>query len=289
MAGVFSRSWELTKTSFGVIKKDKELIVYPTLSMIFSLIFILAMLFPTIIIKILDEMKVSPFGILEYTLIFLTYLGLAFIATFFNVCVVYTASMRFSGKNATLGGSTKFAFSKIHLILLWSLVSATVGLLLRGIERIGDRSRGAGRIIVYITRSLLGVLWSIVSIFVVPIMVYQNVGPFKAIKKSVQILKKTWGESLVKVFTLGTIEILFILTGLFLFIPLIVLIAPLGVYAILIAVGLMIFYLLGVILVFNVANQIFNTALYVYSETGKVVEGYDSKTMKGAFKQKKNH
>jgi hypothetical protein len=70
------------------------------------------------------------YGIVQYAIIFLTYLGLAFIATFFNVCVVYTVKIRFEGGNATFMESLKFALSKIGLIFYWSLISATVGLVL---------------------------------------------------------------------------------------------------------------------------------------------------------------
>ena len=77
---------------------------------------------------------------LQLFILFLTYLGLAFIATFFNVCVVYTTKKRFEGGNATFGESVEFAFSKIHLIFAWSLVAATVGLLLRILDNIADNA-----------------------------------------------------------------------------------------------------------------------------------------------------
>jgi len=37
---------------------------------------------------------------------------------------------------------------------------------------------------------------------------------------------------------------------------------------------------------YNVANTIFNTALFVYSDTGKIPEGYDRETIQNAFKPK---
>jgi len=282
--GVFSRSWALTKASFRAIGEDKELLIYPILAMIFSIIFIVAMLFPTIIVGFLRESKISPFSVLEYLLIFLVYLGLSFITVFFNVCVVYTAAMRFSGKNATLGSSFKFAFSRIHLIFLWSLVSATVGLLLNLIDRIAQKAGPVGKIILTIVRSILGLIWSIITLFVIPAMVYKNLGPFAAIKESVIVLKKTWGENLVRFLTMTIIEFLFFILGIILFIPLIFIAIPLGVYAIIIVIGIFLFYFLGLALIFSIANQIYNTALYVYATTGKVVGGFDKETMTGAFK-----
>lgn len=95
MANAFSRSWEVTKLSFGVIKKDKEILFFPILSGIFSLIFMIGILFPTVIAALwaygsgVDSQL--AWDTMYYLWLFLVYLGLAFIATFFNVCVVYTA------------------------------------------------------------------------------------------------------------------------------------------------------------------------------------------------------
>ena len=213
MSNAFSRSWEITKLSFNVIRKDKELLLFPLLAGIFSILFMVAMVFPTIIIWFLKGTAQQSFGIFEYAIIFVTHLGLAFIATFFNVCVVYTTKERFNGGNATFGESIKFALSKVHLIFAWSLVSATVGLILRLLDRMAERSGHVGRIILSMLTAVLGLAWSIVTIFVVPGMVYHDLGPIEAIKRSVQTLRKTWGESLIRYLGLGLIEFLFIAAG----------------------------------------------------------------------------
>lgn len=96
MANAFSRSWEITKLSFDVIKKDKEMVLFPLLGGIFSILFIVAMIFPTIITSVIRGDSNAPYTTFSYLLIFLTYLGLAFIATFFNVCVVFTTKTRFA-------------------------------------------------------------------------------------------------------------------------------------------------------------------------------------------------
>src|SRR5258708_38447565 len=128
----FSRSWHLTKLTFDVINKDRELLWFALLSFLFSAVFAIAMIFPTVIAALLEQgVSTDSMGFFEYLILFITYFGLAFIATFFNVCVVYTTKIRFEGGNATFGESLKFAFSKAGLIAQWSLLSASVGLLLR--------------------------------------------------------------------------------------------------------------------------------------------------------------
>ena len=285
--GVFERSWNITKLSFDVINKDRELLLFPVLAGIFSLLFIVAILVPTIVVSLLKGAGAQAFGGLEYLLLFVTYLVLAFVATFFNVCVVYTAKKRFEGGNATFGESISFALSRVHLILMWSLLAATVGIILRAIDRSAEKAGGGARVVLKIMTSLLGMMWSIITIFVVPAMVYNNLGPVDAIKKSVQVLRKTWGESLVRHFGLGLVQFIFIIIGIVIAIPLFILLAMLGPAGVVAGIGIFVVYFLGVFLVFGLANTVFNTALYAYADTGKIPSGYSEDIMKGAFEERK--
>lgn len=123
-----------------------------------------------------DDFSSDSFQLFQYIIIFLTYFGLAFIATFFNVCVVYTAKVRFEGGNATFGQSIRFALSKLNLIFQWSLLSATVGLVLRILQSLASNFGKAGQVVANILIGLVGMAWSIVSIFVVPVLVYEGLG-----------------------------------------------------------------------------------------------------------------
>jgi len=49
-----------------------------------------------------------------------------------------------------------------------------------------------------------------------------------------------------------------------------------------------IIYFVGLILLFGVANSVYNTALYVYAETGKVPGEYNEEQIKNAFKPRKS-
>ncbi len=182
--GVFQRSWEITKLSFGTIRKDKELLLFPLLAGIFSSIFAVAMIWPSIIVEFMDQPDSFTMEVMEYLLVFFVYLGLALISTFFNVCVVYTAKTRFEGGNPTVGGTIRFAFSKFHLIIYWALMSATVGLILYAIENLARNLKGVGQGILRFIRGALALAWNIITIFVIPAMVFYGLSPTKAIKKS---------------------------------------------------------------------------------------------------------
>jgi len=286
MANIFSRSWEITKNSFGVILKDKELLLFPILSGFFSLLFVLSMLFPTIIGNLITGV-VPELGVIDYVLLFVSYLGLSFIATFFNCCVVYTTKKRFENKNSKFFETLGFAFSKIHLIFFWSLLSATVGVILNVLENLAEKSKGLGRFVLQALVKTLGMAWSIVTLFVIPSLVYKNLSPFSAIKDSIKVLKKTWGESLVKYLGLGLIKGLLIALGIVLLIILIFVVIPLGAVAVISVVAIFVVYLILLGLIFGIADSIFDTALYYYALTGKVPSSYTSEQMKEAFHKKK--
>ena len=284
----FSRSWMITKLTFSVINKDRELIWFALLSFIFSTLFAVAMIFPSIIPSLMDNgISQDSLQIYQYAIIFATYFGLAFIATFFNVCVVYTTKIRFEGGNATFGESIAFAFTKVGLIIKWSLLSASVGLLLRILQNLASSLGKIGQIVANILISILGMAWSIMTIFVVPVLVYEGLGPIDALKKSTQVIKKTWGESLIKTIGLGLIQLLIFLLIILVSGGLTYLLASaFELIGFLTGVGIGLLLLLLTGLVFAVASTIFNTALYVYANNNMVAPGFREDVVKGAFRQK---
>ncbi|HOO09197.1 MAG TPA: DUF6159 family protein [Cyclobacteriaceae bacterium] len=285
----FTRSWKITQLTFKVINQDRELIGFALLSFVFSTLFAVAMVVPSVVPTLMEDgASQSSLQVYQYVIIFLTYFGLAFIATFFNVCVVYTTKVRFEGGNATFGESIRFAFAKLGLIFQWSLLSATVGLVLKIIDNMASRLGKGGQIIVGILVAILGMTWSIVSIFVVPVLVYEGLGPVPAIKRSTQVLKKTWGESLIRHFGLGLVQFfVFVLAIAFCFGLTYVLANAFDVMGLIIGIGVWVLFMLLVGLVFSVANTIFNTALYVYASRSMVPTGFDEETVKDAFAQKR--
>jgi hypothetical protein len=284
----FSRSWNITKLTFGVINKDRELLSFALLSFIFSAMYTVAMIVPFVLPTIMQEdFTTESMQVFEYAIVFLTYFGLAFIATFFNVCVVYTTKIRFEGGNATFMESLKFGFSRFMLILKWSLVAASVGLLLRILTDAARRLGKVGQIVAQILIGLMGMAWSIVTIFVVPVLVYENLGPIDALKKSTLIIKKTWGESLIKSIGLGLVQFFVFVLIIALCVGLTYVLANVFEFTgLLIGMGIGALLLLLAGLIFTVASTIFNTALYVYANNNLVAEGFSEEVVKGAFRQK---
>ncbi|MEK6916753.1 MAG: DUF6159 family protein [Nanoarchaeota archaeon] len=291
MFETFSRSWEITKQTFKVINADKEIMFYPILSSVLSIIFFIIMVFPFLATGLVSNIiSNDAAAFLFWITLFIFYLGVSFLATFFNVATVYCAKKRFDGGNPTFTEGLKEAFKRIPLIFLWSLVSATVGILINSLESSARKSKGIIRFLISGIASLIGMAWSIVTIFVIPAIVIENVGPLEAIKRSVQTLKKTWGESLIKHFGLGAAQGMLTFAGfLLLLLPAIVSIVFFQSFLMFgILIVLFVIYIVVLSLVFSTANTVFNTALFVYAKTGKIPGFYSKDTMSNAFiKEKK--
>jgi Family of unknown function (DUF6159) len=281
MFETLGRGWEITKLSFTVVRKDSEMLLFPLLGAVFSGIYSFILLWPSLLSRFMASDESSfMWRTTETALCFASYFGVAFIATFFNTCTVYTAKTRFAGGDATFKDSITFALKKIHLIFAWSLLAASVGVLLRALDQFAERMGGLGGMLLNIMQSILGMMWSVLTIFVVPVMVYEGLGPFLAIRRSGEVLKKTWGESLVRHFSFGIIQFFVAVPGIALIL--------FGMFRadtlwFLIPVGLL--WLIVTALLFSVVAVVFNTALYEYASTGRIPQGFEGPTLKAAFVQ----
>ena len=288
MFQTLKRSWSLTKATFRVIGHDKEILLYPVFSGLFSVLFLLFTIIP--IFYILITQNSTQLEITQYLIMFIVYLGLAFIATFFDVATSYTAKTRFEGGNATVSSSFKFVFSKLHVVFLWSILRATVNILFRILESGARNAKGPMKIVTMVLHSLLAIGWRIVTLFVVPSLVYKGLGPINSIKDSIGVLKKTWGESLTIYIGMGAVKMLvntLLILGLFLglFIGFMT-----GSTTLLVVFAILFFIsLILSILIFSVADTVFDTALYHYALTGEVPMGYEKHDLDDAFKSNTNN
>ncbi|MBI2665933.1 hypothetical protein HYX12_04895 [Candidatus Woesearchaeota archaeon] len=270
----FSRSWEVAKASFHVMRQDKEILLFPLLSSIFSFILLLIFVLPFFLVVFFESEEVSSAApILVYGGIFIFYFLVTFFAIFFNAGVVHIAKTRFEGGDATFKDGIKAGFTHLGAIIKWALVSATIGLILNALESKARQEKGIGGIIAHI---------------VITAIVLKNIGPWEALKSSVSAIKKTWGESLIRFYGLGLIQGGFIFVGVIaFFIPGILLAFFFG--SLLfggIMIGLFTLYATIVGVIFSSANTIYNTALFIYADTGKVPKIFPPEVVKGAFRKK---
>jgi len=136
-----SRSWSLVKASASVLNQDKELLVFPMVSMGALSLVVLAFALPIFGLGVLDGMTGGQDGRVEivgYVVAFLFYFSQYLVIFYFNTALVGAAMIRLDGGNPTLGDGLRIANSRFGTIVGYALISATVGVILRAIqERVG--------------------------------------------------------------------------------------------------------------------------------------------------------
>lgn len=274
-----TNGWELAKQSFNVLRLDKELLLFPLMSGLACIIVLASFAAPlwnSDYLNVVFEERQAPEDPLAYVILFAFYFINYFVIVFFNSALVACAIIRFRGGNPTLGDGLRAATERLPQILGWAAVSATVGVVLRIIE---SRSERAGQI----AAGLLGMAWSITTFFVVPVLVIEKGGPVTAVKRSLSILRKTWGEALSANFGIGVITFLATLPGIIAVVAGVAVAASgyvaLGAAAI--AAGILL--VLIVALVSSALNAILLAALYLYAATDELPQHFDSERLAHAF------
>ncbi|HVZ57339.1 MAG TPA: DUF6159 family protein [Chitinophagaceae bacterium] len=208
----FSRGWRITMNSFRVLAQNKQLILFPMLSGL-SLLLIIGSFFLGAVGLFgwdLDRADPKNQGII-YLVLFAFYVINYFVVVFFNMALMHCTRLYFKGKEVTLRAGLAFSLSRLGVIFSWSLIAGTVGVVLRAIQQ-------ESGIIGKILAAVIGVVWSVATFFVVPVLAYENLGPLAAIRRSSQLMKAKWGESLSGTFSFGLIQfIAMLLIGLLFF------------------------------------------------------------------------
>lgn len=267
--GRIGTGWQLTKTSLGVLRKDKELLVFPLLSGLTMILVLGGFVGGMFLTGGLEAFFQGSGYWMGIVLLFLYYLVSFFIGIFFNAAIIGAAMIRLDGGNPTLADGLRVARENLGRIFLWALFAATVAMILRAIQQ---RAGIIGKIII----GLVGIAWSLATYFVVPVLVFEKLGPWAAVKRSASIFKSTWGETIVGGFSMGGI---FLLAGLAGLLPIILGILIGNVVSIVIGVLVAVVYWILLGLVASAASSILVAALYRFATTGRVAEGFQGLPM----------
>jgi hypothetical protein len=180
-------SWELAKVSWSVLRSDKSLAVFPLLSALAGLavVGVVAGLIAATGVNSANGGSLKGIG---YVFIAAGYIASAFVTTYFLGALVHGANEALEGRHAELGECFGAANSRLHRILPWALVQATVSIVIQALE--------SQRLIGQIVASLIGTAWAVLTFLTVPIIMLEDLGPIVAVKRSGQLLRRSWGENL---------------------------------------------------------------------------------------------
>lgn len=275
MFAKFSRSWELVKASAGVLRSDKELLVLPVVSGIATMIVLATFAIPVFALRIFED-GVGPLGA---SIGFLFYLCQYFVIFYFNSALVGAAMIRLNGGDPTVRDGLQIANERLVPILGYAAIAATVGVLLQFLK-------SKDNFIVRMLGSLLGTAWTVASFLVVPVLVANKIGPIDAVKKSIELLKQTWGENVVGQlgigFVFGFIMAAVILVG----VVLSFLSFSVSPYLGFTVVAITIVSALAIGIIQSALSGIYAAALYRFANDGVAPQGFERMSLQTAFQAK---
>ncbi|OLE49240.1 MAG: hypothetical protein AUG46_01025 [Acidobacteria bacterium 13_1_20CM_3_58_11] len=282
--GKFSRSWELVKQSFTILRSDKQLMLFPVLSAVscFVVTAVIAtggafLLLPARAAAIAAGERFNPNQSPMFLLgMFTLYVVNYFVIVFFNVALVAVANSRLMGGSWTFKDGLELAWERKGTILEWALVAATVGVLLRTLE---ERLGLMGRLIMRI----IGIAWTLACYFVVPVLAFEDLTPIDALKRSSKLFRDTWGEKVIGGFSLSMVSLVLMLPGIGL--PMAAAFLA-GINGMMVGLILMVLYFLVLSVFMSAVGGIFNAALYRYACFKQVPPAFSEELIVSAWAPK---
>jgi len=251
------RGWVLTKKAWGVIRAHPGLAKLPLTGGALALVVFLVFAVPGGLLLSVETTAATVGGIA--LLAVGAYLA-SFAVIYFNVALAAGADQALRGEEPDIRAAKGVARSRVRSIAAWALVSAAVSVVL-GVLR--DKGGAAGDVVAGIG----GAIWSLVTFLVVPVLAFEGIGPFAAMKRSAGLFRQRWGQQVTGNVIIGGLSSLLVLVGVLLGIGGVVLLIGDNVGAAVAGGGLIV---VGVIVaiagaVFGGATRgVFGVALYRY-------------------------
>ncbi len=274
-------SWNLVKASWSVLRADKELIVFPIISLIAVSIVTLTFFVPgTVWFVSSSGSEQGAWGSPLYLVFLLVFYLFQYTIIFFcNTALVGAAMIRLNGGDPTVSDGFGIARDRLGKIVAYAFIASTVGMFFRWLSEKGL----LGRIIA----GLIGLTWNIATYLVVPVLVVEDVGPIEAIKRSAALLRKSWGEQIAGHVGISVVFGFITLGVILLAVPLmIVVIASKSVVLIVGGVLALLITLLGLGLLSSALNGIYTAAVYRYAVNGEPGEFFDKRLVEQTFRVK---
>jgi len=269
-----SHSVAMAGASWRVLQSDRELFAIPVMCLVSTSA--TALLGGGAIYFSLDRsvvgadgttgMAATPF---TYVVGAVAYLLITFVVTFFTAALVAGARERLMGGRPTLGSAFTMASTRLPEIVLWSLLTGTVGLVLNLV-------RNRAGIFGQIAARLAGTTWEVVTWLAVPVIVAEGTGPIASLRRSAGLFRHTWGENLVGQIGFGIIGVLAVVPG--------IVIAGL-LMATLPAIGLVVgvLWVVATWVVVTAMSGIFRTVLYQYAAGAPIPDEFRDADLAAVF------
>lgn len=181
---------------------------------------------------------------------------ITFVAAFFNLAVVFAATDRLEGRTPTIASCLAQSWGRRRVLAPWALISTAVGLMIQAVE---ERAGFLGRILGF----LGGLAWAVATFFVLPVVAFEDLGPFALVKRSSHLFKERFGAVVRSSVRFGLAYLGWFLLGIALVVLGVLGASTSPVFLVLTAAGLIVLVTVG--MVTSVINLYLRTILYRYA------------------------
>ena len=259
------RGWRVTKLGMHVVRADPELMVYMLFSSILSIIAAIILLTTTGGLGyFIGGEESTEVGVFVGT--FLSYMAIAIITVFWNAAIIASAHERMTaGTNPSFSYGIKQAMKCLPQIVIWGLISGTVGLIVGLLDGMAQDDNPVVRAIGSIASLIVQVAWWMTTFFVVPMIVLDKISISESMSKSPELFKQTWGEDVVSTVGTGIINFLVCLLIVVISLPLFLFgVIGEGLWILVMFVGIAVS-----VLFFSACEAVNCASLYYFAKTGE--------------------
>jgi hypothetical protein len=261
-------TWKLYKQSFNFLNADVEIVLFPVMSGISTILLAAGFFFPLFRSGLLREFAQKSAPSELYLLLFAWYYLNYLVIIFFNSALVGCAHIRISGGDPTVRDGMRIAIRHLDRIAYWAFIAATVGVILGAL-----RNKGKG----FIGKLLaggLGLAWTLVTYLIIPVIILEDRTTYESMQRSAELFNKRWGEQIAGTFGFGVLNVLLVLPAVAL---------GLLLYRVdpALAVITVVCYILILAAISSAVRGVFTVVLYRYASTGNLPGAFSSRQIDG--------
>ncbi len=280
--GRIRKGWELTKKAWGVVRANPSLLRLPIYGGLLAFVALVVFGAPAAYLLGASEEPTTAQQVGGGALGLLALYLASFSVIFFNVALAAAADRSFQGEEADTSYGIAVAKTRLGVIAAWALVAGLVSLFFAILR---DRGGLAGQI----AAGIGAAIWSLITFLVIPVLAFEGIGPFAAIKRSSSLFKDRWGQQITGNIAIGLITAMFFILG--------AVIAAAGGYILVtgsaaaaiagggLLVGGLIVVLVSVV-VSGAVRGVFGVALYHYVAENQTIGPFSTADLEDAVKVK---
>ena len=272
--GRIARSWRLSRVAWAIVRSDRAILVLAVVSTLFAAAGLALIYGLTGVFSGHRHRGGAHLAVVTLILAF----PLTFVSVFFNTAIAAAATGVLGGERLSLREALAVPVRRIRQVALWSLLASFVGVI---IGQIASRLPLVGSL----TVRLLGLSWSVASLFAVPILATEGCSAPECLRRSAKLVKKRWGEGVSGNVTITAWAVVAIVPAAFILgIAAAASRGQAGVRVGLLAVGAIV--LVTVMAVSGVVRETFNVVLYRYAVTGGAVGAFTESDLHAPFRSR---